>query len=841
VERLEDRHLLSFTNVVVNDTALDTTSRDTQSETALVLGANGAIIAAYNDSAISALEQDHTLGYSRSTDGGATFTEGSLPVGGLGTRVDPVLARDNSTGTIYLASLSTTNAAAISVFRSTDNGATFSGPVNGAPGLDSTHVLDKDWLAVDNSTAPGSGQGNVYLVFQDNVDSSNAIYITRSTDGGATWSSEHFLNAASQGAYVTVGPDHTVYVFFYDASDAPRTIRMMKSTDQGITFSTPVLVTTVSTGGEDGDLDLTVSNTDPTSIRSNTFPQAVVTATGIYVAYDDVGTVTGDRADVFLSASGDGGNTWTRMRVNDDSTTTDQWQPALAATPDGTTLGVFWYDRRGDSNNGLIDRYGAIATVAGGTVSFGPNFRISDTSFPAVVHQDPGVKGDYMGDYDTAVADANAFCITWGDNRLADTAHANQPDVRFATIPVDVNPVPVITSLSSTSVVEGASGFTLTVTGSGFVATSVVRWGTTPLVTTFIDAEHLTAAVPASLLAEEGNSTVTVFNIPLGGGTSNGVTFTVQDAGLTAAASTISATQNRSFSATVATFSDAYLGAPVGDFTATIDWGDGQTSSGVVQAAGTPGNFVVSGAHLYLSEGRFNITVSIVDQGGSQASAASLAHVARTSAPPDCLITAAEQFTHSPEYFNHFVTQEYVSLLNRAPDPAGLAGWTQAMLGGLRDEQLEAAFVTSTEYVGLHGGIGSSWIQALYHDLLGRSPSNAEIQGWLQMLNNGTTPATVAALFTTSLEHAVRRVIANYTTYLGRTPSQNEANAWAFALANRTLSNEDVIAQFLASGEYFSHRFGNVPDWIYAAYGDLFSRIPDPTGFAQWFNFLENC
>src|SRR5262249_21530588 len=181
VERLEDRHLLSFTNVLVNDTALDTTSRDTQSETALVLGSDGAIIAAYNDSAISAIEPDHTVGYSLSIDGGATFTEGSLPVGGLGTRVDPVLARDDNSGTIYLASLSTTNSAAISVFRSTDNGATFSGPVNGAPGLDSTHDLDKDWLAVDNSTAPGSGQGNVYLVFQDNVDSSNAIYITRST------------------------------------------------------------------------------------------------------------------------------------------------------------------------------------------------------------------------------------------------------------------------------------------------------------------------------------------------------------------------------------------------------------------------------------------------------------------------------------------------------------------------------------------------------------------------------------------------------------------------------------------------------------------------------------
>src|SRR5262249_52326535 len=146
-----------------------------------------------------------------------------------------------------------------------------------------------------------------------------------------------------------------------------------------------------------------------------------------------------------------------------------------------------------------------------------------------------------------------------------------------------------------------------------------------------------------------------------------------------------------------------------------------------------------------------------VDRGGSQASATSLAHVARTAALPDCLITAAEGLTHSQEDFNHFVTQEYASLLNRAPDPGGLAGWAQAMLSGMRHEQLEAAFATSTEYLGLHGGVGSSWIQALYHDFLGRPPSDAELQGWLQMLNRGTPAATVAALFATSLEHAVRR------------------------------------------------------------------------------------
>jgi hypothetical protein len=42
-----------------------------------------------------------------------------------------------------------------------------------------------------------------------------------------------------------------------------------------------------------------------------------------------------------------------------------------------------------------------------------------------------------MGDYDQAVADNNDFYTTWGDNRPGDAFHANQPDVRFAMVPVN--------------------------------------------------------------------------------------------------------------------------------------------------------------------------------------------------------------------------------------------------------------------------------------------------------------------------------------------------------------------------------------------------------------------
>ena len=148
--------------------------------------------------------------------------------------------------------------------------------------------------------------------------------------------------------------------------------------------------------------------------------RSAVTANGIYVTFNDKGTTTGDKADVFFAQSTDGGTTWSRVKLNDDAGTGDQWQPALAATPDGSHVGVFWYDRRLDANDGNIDRYGVLGNVSGSTVTFGSNFRITDVSFPAVVNQDSLIATSYMGDYDVAVADNSSFYITWGDNRLAD-------------------------------------------------------------------------------------------------------------------------------------------------------------------------------------------------------------------------------------------------------------------------------------------------------------------------------------------------------------------------------------------------------------------------------------
>jgi hypothetical protein len=471
LELLEARNLLNGTptNVLVNNPAEDTIPKqDTQSETAIVLGANSNVVVAYNDTGAVTYPSFANLsiaGYAVSANAGTSFTDqGNPPASGpYWGGFDQVLARSNKTGTIFLSNDGVnTNQAnlvgeRVNIFRSLDNGATFSPSLNGTPGfVAGVDEADKPWIAVDNN--PGPGYGNAYLAWTDFTFKNDGsivnkgIYFTRSTDDGQTWGpcggvpidAKPGINAV-QGGFVTIGPDHTVYVIWWYGGTS-QNILMSKSTDQGQTFSQPVLVTRLNTNGNtNGDLGLTYSNTNNSSFRAFVFPQAAVNPVNgdLYVVYNDKPKDNSkDKADIFFTMSSDGGNTWSSpLRVNDDATTTDQWQPAIAVTPDGTHLFVTWYDRRNDpSNDSLIDRYGEIATVSGHTVSFAPNFRITDVSFPPAFGQDSLLAAfghsDYMGDYDMAVADNHYFYTTWGDNRLGDASLPNQPDVRFAKIPV---------------------------------------------------------------------------------------------------------------------------------------------------------------------------------------------------------------------------------------------------------------------------------------------------------------------------------------------------------------------------------------------------------------------
>src|SRR5262249_51078526 len=128
------------------------------------------------------------------------------------------------------------------------------------------------------------------------------------------------------------------------------------------------------------------------------------------------------------------------------------------------------------------------------------------------------------------------------------------------------SPVPSLTSLSSTSATEGAASLTLTLTGTGFVPNSQVRWNGTALTTTFVSGTLLQAAVPVGNLANANVFSITVFNPGPGGGITAAQSFSVVDAPITATGSTIVAAQGTAFAGTVAIITDSNTAGAASEF-----------------------------------------------------------------------------------------------------------------------------------------------------------------------------------------------------------------------------------------------------------------------------------
>ena len=105
------------------------------------------------------------------------------------------------------------------------------------------------------------------------------------------------------------------------------------------------------------------------------------------------------------------------------------------------------------------------------------------------------------------------------------------------------NPVPVLDSLEPAYLTGGSPDTAIFMKGSNFVENSEARWNGQPIYSGISWTGEGWATVPESLLAQAGNATVTVFNPPPEGGTSNA--WTIPVTGFTLGPSSQSVTVNR--------------------------------------------------------------------------------------------------------------------------------------------------------------------------------------------------------------------------------------------------------------------------------------------------------
>jgi Domain of unknown function (DUF4214) len=133
----------------------------------------------------------------------------------------------------------------------------------------------------------------------------------------------------------------------------------------------------------------------------------------------------------------------------------------------------------------------------------------------------------------------------------------------------------------------------------------------------------------------------------------------------------------------------------------------------------------------------------------------------------------------------------------------------------------------------------AAYVTALYQDLLHRTPAPSEGAGYVHALDSGTSAATVALLFTGSLEFQTKEVQSDYAVFLGRQASVAEVGGWVGAL-QAGVSENQVETAFLASDEYFSHHGGAPAPWLEGIYHDVLGRQADPGGLTSWALVLEN-
>jgi PKD repeat protein len=248
-----------------------------------------------------------------------------------------------------------------------------------------------------------------------------------------------------------------------------------------------------------------------------------------------------------------------------------------------------------DPGGSLSNHYSASINWGDGTAATVGTITLSGTTFT--------VNGTHT--YTTP----GTFTIT------ATISHEGSPPaVVKITVATGAAPPPVVTPPPNQTASEGAlrsatlGSFSDQGPGGW---TAMVLWGdgaSTPF----------SAGPPGSLgsqphtYAEEGSYAVTITVTDTGDTESGSATFmvTVSDPSVVAMGLPVSGTINTPINAAVATFSDPGGAEVVGNYAATINWGDGTaTSTGVISQNG--GTFTVSGSHTYSTANSYTITATI--------------------------------------------------------------------------------------------------------------------------------------------------------------------------------------------------------------------------------------
>ncbi|HEV3022143.1 MAG TPA: DUF4214 domain-containing protein, partial [Pirellulales bacterium] len=165
----------------------------------------------------------------------------------------------------------------------------------------------------------------------------------------------------------------------------------------------------------------------------------------------------------------------------------------------------------------------------------------------------------------------------------------------------------------------------------------------------------------------------------------------------------------------------------------------------------------------------------------------------------------------SQEHEQLVVNSLYTNFLGRTADTAGLSFFSSQLSAGGDEGATIAAIAATDEFFSRAGRSNSGFVNALYHDLLGRSGESAGMVYWQNLLAGGASKHDVALGFVISTEfHGLQiddpqaRFAAEpgwYQTYLHRHGDPGGTSFFVGQLAAGN-SAQTVQLELLATAEY---------------------------------------
>lgn len=347
-------------------------------EAELVCGSDSTIYCVWFDDRVNPLMQANIY-MSKSTDEGQTWSvEIKVDDQSSWHQISPAIAIDQSDN-LYCVWHQMAGSEHILFSKSTDGGTTWSASVpvdNTPPG---TYIGSPDIVVNDNN--------DILVVWDDNRSGTYQCQFSKSTDGGATWTTDlQFGGSQGQSPKLVYRAD-TLYVVFGTYTSV-NDVFFTRSNDNGATWSSRVTVHSVTTGAQRyGDIGISSNNvlhavwydwrtslcdirhaksTDggstwlpSVSISDTTFDQnyyfgmemhlECAGENWIYCTWDDWRNGNNNGYyDIWFTMSGDTGNTWLtpNLVVNDSVYSTSQRYPTLCLAADGNPCVAFSDNRQ---------------------------------------------------------------------------------------------------------------------------------------------------------------------------------------------------------------------------------------------------------------------------------------------------------------------------------------------------------------------------------------------------------------------------------------------------------------------------------------------------------------